>query len=409
MKILNFGSCNIDYVYSLNHIVAPGETETSEKLELFPGGKGLNQSIAAAKAGAKIYHAGCIGPDGDILTAVLKQSGVDLTYLAQTESQSGHAIIQVTPQGENSIFIFPGANEKISKSYIDTVLENFQSGDILLLQNEISNVPYIIEKAAKKQMCIILNPSPFHEKLLELDYGKISYLILNEIEAAAISGTNQVEKILQVLQSRYKNLKTVLTLGSKGSVYAGNGVEFHQPAFQVRAVDTTAAGDTFTGYFIAGLALGEEPQKIMKTAAAAAALAVSKKGAAPSIPTKQEVLAALPTLQEHLQNKKSKTLLAKIDTYLTENLKTATLNGLATVLGYSASYTGTLVKVHTGHSFSKALQLKRCWAAAKMLLETDFSVAEIANLTGYENESFFRKIFKEQYGQNPLTFRKNSK
>ena len=132
MKILNFGSCNIDYVYSLDHIVEAGETETSYKRETFPGGKGLNQSIAVAKAGAKIYHAGCTGCDGDILSDILSENGVDISYLKKVSENNGHAVIQVSAKGENSIFIYPGSNEAVSKDYIDAVLENFGQGDIIL-------------------------------------------------------------------------------------------------------------------------------------------------------------------------------------------------------------------------------------------------------------------------------------
>ncbi|MBE7050328.1 MAG: hypothetical protein E7394_06095 [Ruminococcaceae bacterium] len=194
MKILNFGSCNIDYVYSLDHIVEAGETETTYKFETFPGGKGLNQSIAVAKAGVKVCHAGCVGCDGEILTNILMKNDVDISYISKTDEKNGHAIIQVSSEGENSIFLYPGSNEMITKNYIDFVLENFGRNDIILLQNEISNVEYIVEKAYQKQMCIILNPSPFNEKLDKIDFNKLTYIILNEIEAKAISGCDIPEE-----------------------------------------------------------------------------------------------------------------------------------------------------------------------------------------------------------------------
>lgn len=406
MKILNFGSCNIDYVYSLDHIVAPGETETTYKLEVFPGGKGLNQSIAAAKAGAEVYHAGCVGTESEILTDILQQSRVDISYISKKDIKSGHAIIQVTGLGENSIFIYPGANETVSRDYIDSVLENFGSGDIVLLQNEISNVKYIIEKAYEKHMCIILNPSPFNEKLKEIDFNNLTYIILNEVEANAISGSEEVEVSLRYLKNKYPGLKIVLTLGSNGSIYSDSELELQQPAFKVKAVDTTAAGDTFTGYFIAGLASGAEYKEIMRLSAAAAAIAVSKKGAAPSIPDKEEVLSAVDGMTENLKNEKSENIRRQIEGYMAQSLKTGSLKGLSEKLGYSVSYTGSLVKEYTGMSFSKAIQLKRCAAAAESLKQTELTVEEIANGVGYENVTFFRKIFKEKYGKNPLEFRK---
>lgn len=406
MKILNFGSCNVDHVYSLDHIVAVGETETTEKLELFPGGKGLNQSIAVAKAGAEIYHAGCIGEDGDLLRNILLENKVDVSYLKKVDGKNGHAIIQVSARGENSIFLYPGSNEKVTKDFIDTVLAHFGKDDILLLQNEISNVDYIVEKAHEKGMCIILNPSPIDERIERIDFKKLSYIIINEVEAAALSGCESPEEALAHFKREHPHLKVVLTLGGKGSVYADDSRELYQSAFAVEVVDTTAAGDTFTGYFAAGLAEGTDVPAILRLASAAAAITVSRMGAAPSIPRREEVLAALTELKENAVNGKSERLSKQIELYVRRNIKNATLKGLAEDMGYSTVYTGSLVKRLMGMSFSKVLQDRRCRTAAQMLMETDRSVQEIIDEVGYENESFFRKIFQEKYGKNPLEFRK---
>lgn len=406
MKILNFGSCNIDYVYSLDHIVGIGETETTYKLETFPGGKGLNQSIAVAKAGVKICHAGCVGCDSNMLIDILSENGIDISYLSKTHEKTGHAIIQVSSEGENSIFLYPGSNEMITKNYIDLVLENFGRDDIILLQNEISNVDYIVEKAYQKQMCIILNPSPFNEKLDKIDFNKLTYIILNEVEAKAISGCDIPEESLTYIKNKYPNLKVMLTLGSNGCIYTDSLCEFYQPAFKVNTVDTTAAGDTFTGYFVAELSRGTDYQKILKIASAASAIAVSRKGAAPSIPDKCEVLSSLERLEENKSNSKSDIIRKQIDSYIEKNIKTANLEELSAILGYSAVYAGSLVKKLTGKSFTKAVQAKRCSIAAEKLLNTDLSVEKIIADLGYENESFFRKTFKEKYGKNPLDYRK---
>ena len=188
MKILNYGSCNIDYVYALDHILKVGETLVADKLSIFPGGKGLNQSIAIARAGAPVFHAGCVGSDGGFLLELMMASGVDTSYVKRVDEKNGHAIIEVSREGDNSIFIYAGSNGMIEKADVDTVLSNFEKGDILLLQNEISNIEYIIEKAYDIGMKIILNPSPINEKILGLDFNKLSYIILNEIEAGDISG-----------------------------------------------------------------------------------------------------------------------------------------------------------------------------------------------------------------------------
>ena len=289
MKILNIGSCNIDYVYTLNHIVAPGETETSSKMETFPGGKGLNQSIAAARAGAKVYHAGCVGEGSEILTDILCDSNVDISLLKKLDMKNGHAVIQVASSGENSIFLYPGSNEALTKEYIDSVIENFDKGDILLLQNEVNLVSYAVDKAYEKGMQVVLNPSPYNEKIGEIDFNKLSYIILNEVEASALSGKSDAKDALYFIAEKYPDLKVMLTLGKKGCIYKDSNTEISQNAFTVKAVDTTAAGDTFTGYFLSGITEGKEISEILKTASAASAIAVSKMGAAPSIPEKAEV------------------------------------------------------------------------------------------------------------------------
>lgn len=405
MKILNFGSCNIDYVYSLHHIVKIGETETTHTLETFPGGKGLNQSIAVSRAGAKIYHAGCVGNDSKMLTDILQQNGVDISYLQTVDTKNGHAVIQVSSEGENSIFLYPGSNEMITKEYVDTVLDKFDAGDIILLQNEINNVDYIVEKAYQKGMCIVLNPSPFNEKIHAINFNMLSYIVINEVELSEISECTVPEEGLVYLKNKYPALKVILTLGENGSVFVNENQELRQAAFQVDVVDTTAAGDTFLGYFIAELSKGTDYSQILKIASVASAITVSRKGAAPSIPTKSEVLSLFDKLRESKSNSKNDSLYEKINSYIDQNLKTANLAELSQILGYSTVYTGSIVKRLTGETFSKAVLLKRCKMAAHMLLSTDFSIHEIIHMLGYENESFFRKAFKKHYGETLSEYR----
>lgn len=293
MKILNFGSLNIDYVYSVDHFVRSGETLDSSSLELFAGGKGLNQSIAFARAGAKVFHAGSIGSEGTFLVDTLSDNNVNTEFiLKSTDVQTGHAIIQVTGSGENCILLFGGANATIKKDFIDSCIESFSSGDFLMLQNEINDIDYIISKAHSKGLTIALNPSPFNEKIEALDLSLIHWLILNETEGKELTGKELPQDIIDCLLLRYPDLKIVLTLGADGSVYADSSCKIQQNAFKANAVDTTAAGDTFTGYFFASLMRGEAPAKALRIASAASAIAVSRKGASPSIPTYQEVLSS---------------------------------------------------------------------------------------------------------------------
>ena len=293
MKILNFGSLNLDYVYSVDHFVAEGETLASTVRNTFCGGKGLNQSVALARAGADTYHAGCIGPEGDMLTDMLQGAGVDTTYTKTVDSPTGHAIIQVDPNGRNCILLFGGANQCNDPAYVDEVLGNFAAGDWLVLQNEISSIGYLIERAKAKGMTVVLNPSPFSPALIEAGLGKVDYILLNETEGKQLTGYDAPADILDAIRATYPSLKVVLTLGKDGCIYDDGVQRIAHGIFPVTAVDTTAAGDTFTGFFIGAVSKGLSPADAIRQASAASAIAVSRPGAAPSVPTADEVDAFL--------------------------------------------------------------------------------------------------------------------
>jgi len=288
MKILNFGSLNIDMVYTVNHLATPGETVRAVSRDMFCGGKGLNQSVSMAKAGLSVFHAGLIGPDGQLLIDLLKSCGVDTRYIETVETASGHAVIQVDQKGENNIIVYGGANQAVTPAYIDRVLSYFGKGDVLLLQNEISNLSYIINRAHQKQMTIAFNPAPFEQSLLELPMEEIDILLVNEVEGAQFSGLTDPNQIARTLQTKY-NTAVVLTLGKDGAIYADRDVFLFQPTYPAKVVDTTGAGDTFTGYFLYGFLTNGDPKLAMELAAKASAIAVSRSGAAKSIPTKAEV------------------------------------------------------------------------------------------------------------------------
>lgn len=292
MKVLNFGSLNLDYVYSVDHMVTPGETLASYGMNVFCGGKGLNQSIALAKAGVEVYHAGMIGEEGDILLQTCREGGVNSDYIRKISEKSGHTIIQVDRDGQNCILLYGGANQSITADYVDEVLGHFEKGDILLLQNEINLLDYIIDKAYEKGMMIILNPSPYNEKLDACDFKKVSMFLLNEIEGGQVTGETEPEEILKKLRELYPDSRVVLTLGKDGSVYQWGDEVCRQGIYSVKAVDTTAAGDTFTGYFISSIIDDMPVQEGLKLAAKASAIAVSREGATASIPTREEVLKA---------------------------------------------------------------------------------------------------------------------
>ncbi len=293
MKILNFGSLNLDLVYQMPHFVRAGETLSSTSFTRSVGGKGLNQSVALAKAGAQVYHAGLVGEDGEMLRSFLQENGVDVRFVRTVDAPSGHAVIQVEPAGNNCIFLYGGANQCVTEAFIREALEPFEAGDFLILQNEINDIGRIIELAADRGMQVVLNPSPIADNLKSLPLERISWFILNEIEGAELSGRSDAGDVLEGLTALYPHARIVLTLGSEGSVYAGEGRRVHQSAYRVKAVDTTAAGDTFTGFFFAAMAEGAPVEEALRRASKASAISVTRPGAAASIPTLDEVLEAL--------------------------------------------------------------------------------------------------------------------
>ena len=297
MKLLDFGSLNIDHTYQLPHLVRPGETLASDSYHKSEGGKGFNQAVALAKAGQEVYLAGAIGQDGLFLRDYLQELGVHTEHLRVLDAPTGHAMIQLDTEGQNCIILFGGTNGMITEAMIDEVLADFGAGDYLLLQNEISHVDSILRAAHAKGMHIILNPSPMSPELLTWPLELVEWFILNEIEGADITGKTQPEEMLDELLRRYPACHVVLTLGERGSIYADAAQRIDQSIVTAHTVDTTAAGDTFTGYFIHALLQGEAIQQALKTAACASAITVSRPGAGRSIPAAEEVQAAMKEAQ----------------------------------------------------------------------------------------------------------------
>lgn len=290
MKVVNFGSLNFDHVYEVEHFVRPGETITSDKYRRFCGGKGLNQSIALAYAGAEVFHAGKVGRDGEPLVACLQTAGVDASLVGVSESEpSGHAMIQVDRSGQNSIILHSGANRDIRKADASRVLDHFASGDCLLLQNEISSIPEIIDQAKQQGLAIFLNPAPMDKRVLGYPLDKVDYFIINEIEGRELTGAVEPDAIMAAMRRRFPRSMTILTLGEQGVLCADDRTKISVPAERVTPIDTTAAGDTFIGYFIAQKISGATLETCLRTATRAAAICVTRRGAADSIPRTEEV------------------------------------------------------------------------------------------------------------------------
>jgi ribokinase len=289
MRIANYGSINLDHVYTLEHIVAPGETAQARDCRLFSGGKGLNQSIALAKAGSEVWHMGVVGADGGMLLDSLRAYGVNTAHIKRIEGPSAHTVIQVDEHGQNCIIVYADDAVRFTPLEMDEALAGFTSGDALVLQNELNGSPEMMRKAADKGMRVFFNPSPYNDAVRGYPLECVSWFLLNEIEGQALTGESAPDGILAGMRLRYPDTGVVLTLGKNGAYCRYGDETLFQPAFPVRAVDTTAAGDTFTGYFITGFTRGEPLERSLKRAACAASVAVSRKGAADSVPSASEL------------------------------------------------------------------------------------------------------------------------
>lgn len=295
MAVINFGSINIDHIYSVPHFVTPGETLSSSHYQSVLGGKGANQSIACALAGTTVKHVGGVHSGDTAYIKQLETAGVECQFVQRhDEMASGHAIIQVNDEGENAIVLFAGANGTLSEAQLDNAINSAETKDWVLLQNETNAIAAIIEKAAAKGLPIAFNPAPMTPDIADLALEKISLLFVNEVEAMQLTNTHTIEEASSKLSTQYPDTKVIMTLGKAGVSYLHKGQQINVAGFKVKAVDTTAAGDTFTGYFLATyidcLAKGnDDPETALKTACAAAALCVTKEGAAPSIPSAASV------------------------------------------------------------------------------------------------------------------------
>jgi ribokinase len=288
-RVLNFGSINVDHVYSVAHFVRPGETLSCQEYRRFAGGKGLNQSIALAQAGACVYHAGKVGAEEAWLKTLMEDTGVDTRFVETINGSSGHAIIQVNAAGENSILIVGGANQLMSEVDVHRIVANFGPDDYLLVQNEVSAVPQIIRFAKANGLTIVFNPAPMSPNVLNYPLELVDILVVNETEARSLAGEIEPKAIYESLNHRYPNTAILLTMGHKGAAYLSSDVRLHQPAEKVHVIDSTGAGDTFIGFFLAELIRTNNPKTALAFATRAAAICVTRHGAADSIPSRLEL------------------------------------------------------------------------------------------------------------------------
>ena len=289
MQVFNIGSINVDHVYTVDHFVRPGETLASIKYDVFAGGKGFNQSIALARAGAVTRHAGKVGKDATWLLDRLQREGVDVTSVEVTSTPTGHAMIQVVPSGENAIVLHGGANRTVLEADVDRALLPCLPGDYLLLQNEVSSVAAALGKGREHALRVVFNPAPMDPTVCDYPLDCVDLFILNETEAEGLTGKRTLEEVRMAMCRRFPRAATVLTLGSRGAAYFDSETLQRQPALAVNAVDTTAAGDTFIGYFLAEIMRSADPARALALGCRAGAICVTRAGAAESIPFRQEV------------------------------------------------------------------------------------------------------------------------
>lgn len=304
MTILNFGSLNLDHVYRVPHLVRDGETLSSQHYATFAGGKGANQSMALARAGATVRHAGAVGQDGPWLLNKLADAGVDVSGVrVLDDTPTGHAVIQVDDAGQNGIFLFAGANHALTTEHIDAQLHALTNspgtsggGEVLLMQNETNAVAQLIARGSAAGLHVCFNPAPFTAEVLGYPLELVSTFVVNETEAAGLAGSaaehstsSEPAALLERLAARFPHAQIVLTCGAAGVLYGHGHLRHAAAGRRVNVVDTTAAGDTFLGYFLASRVAGLDVSAALERATRAAALCVRRPGAMDSIPTAAEV------------------------------------------------------------------------------------------------------------------------
>ncbi|GAA0133784.1 ribokinase [Paenibacillus sp. YSY-4.3] len=297
-KILVIGSINMDLVLRVPYIPQVGETLLGSSVERVPGGKGANQAVTAAKLGADVSMLGKVGGDefGGPLIDNLRQAGVNTDHIdLEPAASSGLAAIQVNDEGDNSIVVLSGANDLCDKDYVLAHEKLIKEADIVILQMEIPHeaVYEAVDLARKHGKTIILNPAPAPDSIPDEVLGKLDYLIPNETELQKLSGQTvdsiaSAEDAAKVLLAKGVD-SLIVTLGSNGSLYVDVNETVHVPARVVKAVDTTAAGDSFVAAFAASLSEGKSVQEAISFATKVSSIVVTKAGAQTSIPERREV------------------------------------------------------------------------------------------------------------------------
>lgn len=304
--ILVIGSANMDLIMQVDRLPKVGETVTGGVFSRAFGGKGANQAVGAARAGGKVAFAGCVGADdfGNAMVDNLKQDGIDVGLVRQTpEAATGTALIIVDKAGRNQITVAPGANYALRPHHVDALTERMEQAALILLQCELDNdtLDHILAKAATMERAVVLNLAPARP-LTDDQLRSLAWLIVNETEAAfltgkAVTGEASAREAAGLLRKKTGG-GVIITLGENGSLVSSGRSTFHVPAFPVKAVDTTAAGDVYCGALAVAFVEGQPVEDAVRFAGAAAALAVTRLGAQPSAPAREAIERMLKTAAE---------------------------------------------------------------------------------------------------------------
>ena len=288
-KIIVIGSFNLDFVFLVDRFVLPKETYHAHGMEMHFGGKGFNQAVALGRSYPQVFYAANVNEKEKYLRDVLKENHVNDKFLRLVTSPTGMAFIQVNKEGENAILLNKGANFKFDLEQFVEILSHFNEGDTLVLQNEINELKTLIDLAHNRHLKIALNQSPFNQDILKLPLQYIDYLFINELEGEMLTNKKETDEILEVCKTLIPNCEVVLTLGSQGACVLKDNQITKKNTYKVEAIDSTGAGDTFTGFYLSSRVQNKSIEESLQMANAAAALSVTKKGAMDSIPSLDEV------------------------------------------------------------------------------------------------------------------------
>lgn len=289
MRIYNLGSLNIEHVHQIESTAITSETKSCNDYHRAPGGKGYYQSIAIARAGAPVCHVGFIGPEGSFIKKSLATNGVDTTHIYKVDHNSGQEFVHVAADGQVHKTRYQGANGSFEKNFIDSVFQDLSPKDLLLIQNEINDIPTIFKQAKARKLNITFHPSPFTQATLDYPFELVDTLIFNLRTGKKLTNQKEPNAIIETLMEKYPNLALILTLGAKGAWYIDKTQKIKVPADPVHAIDENQAGNTFVGYYLAHKLKQHPIESCLKIASRASALCVTRKGKSATIPYLAEI------------------------------------------------------------------------------------------------------------------------